>query len=77
MTSRRKTTLAERQFEMLKRRRPQRVKALTVAKQEKLRRRIAGIILLRKGYTAEQLSAALHVNLASVRAWIGAGKPLL
>lgn len=77
MTSRRKTTLAEKQLELLKRNRPQRVRRLSGQEQDKLRRRIAGTILLRRGFTVEQLAVTLKVRLESVRAWIRAGKPLL
>lgn len=77
MTSRKNKTLAERQLQMLKRHRPQRLRRLTVAETERLRRRIAATVLLRKSWTPEQIAAHFKVNLPSVEAWINKRKPLL
>ena len=76
MTSRKCVSLQERQLQMKLRHR-RRGRSFTVEQQERLRRRIAGTILLRKGFTVEQVAGQLRVNLASLEAWIAGGKPLL
>jgi hypothetical protein len=44
---------------------------------EKFQRRVAAVVLLKRGYSAAQLAAHFNVNASWVQDWIARGCPLL
>ena len=77
MTSRSRNSLASRQLAMLLRNKPRRLRKLPKKHRERVRRRIASVILVRQGWTAERLASHFKVSLSSVQIWLQRGCPIV